>query len=49
VAAPPPEHAEHLGEAEIRQRLAELDRLLAKHLITQADYDQKRKALLDQL
>jgi hypothetical protein len=39
----------HLGEAEVRKRLNELDRLLAKHLITQAEYDQKRKALLDQM
>jgi hypothetical protein len=52
VASPPPpvvEPNEHLTEAEIRKRLAELDRLLAKHLITQTEYDQKRKALLDQL
>ena len=47
-AAPPPKQ-KRLTEAEIRAKLDELDRLLAKQLITQTEYDQKKKALLDQL
>lgn len=38
-----------LTEAQIRDKLAELDRLKAKGLITDAEYQQKKKALLDQL
>jgi hypothetical protein len=41
--------APRLTEAEIRAKLDELDRLRAKGLITDAEYEQKRKALLDQL
>jgi hypothetical protein len=38
-----------LSAEEIRNRLDELDRLRAKGLITEREYQQRRKALLDQL
>lgn len=38
-----------LTEAEIRTKLDELERLRAKGLITEPEYQQKRKSLLDQL
>jgi hypothetical protein len=44
---PPPK--KKLTEAEISAKLAELDRLLAQQLITQAEYDAKKKLLLDQM
>lgn len=50
--APPADDTKQTGrltEAQIRDKLAELDRLKAKGLITDAEYQQKKKALLDQL
>lgn len=41
--------AAKLTEAEVRAKLDELDRLHAKSLITDDEYQQRRKALLDQL
>lgn len=41
--------APKLSESELRAKLDELERLHAKQLITDAEYDKKRKALLDQL
>ena len=38
-----------LTEAEVRAKLAELDRLLDQKLITKDEYDTKKKLLLDQL
>ncbi|HTJ44758.1 MAG TPA: SHOCT domain-containing protein [Kofleriaceae bacterium] len=38
-----------LSEAQIREKLGELDRLKSKGLITDTEYQQKKKALLDQL
>jgi hypothetical protein len=50
--APPADDTKQTGrltEAQIRDKLAELDRLKAKGLITDGEYQQKKKALLDQL
>lgn len=44
-----PHRATHIDEAQLREKLAELDRMLAKHLITDDEYREKKKALLDQL
>lgn len=49
VAAKPKKQSAKLTEAEVRAKLAELDRLLEQKLITKDEYDTKTKALLDQL
>jgi hypothetical protein len=50
VAKPKPKPpASKLTESEVRQKLDELERLHAKSLITDDEYQQRRKALLDQL